>query len=193
MGWTDARRFEINNNVIGRGNKKLFNPDIMTRVLTRAVFDLLSRQKRAPIAALLIGIIALFPRRRPSRREEEEEEEVESTVRMNNRIGLIHIYRDQKLGDYRKVIFIDRILLSVDKGIPFFSIGRHRFKDRCSSPWGASIEWKKDAPIGCLLVETLYRRFFLVLYSSFVYLLFIFFFFSNHRFIPWTRNCRGTL
>lgn len=42
-----ARRFEINNNVIGRGNKKLFNPDIMTRVLTRAVFDLLSRQKRA--------------------------------------------------------------------------------------------------------------------------------------------------
>lgn len=39
----------------------------MTRVLTRAVFDLLSRQKRAPIAALLIGIIALFPRRRPSR------------------------------------------------------------------------------------------------------------------------------
>ena len=190
MRWTDARRFEINNNVIGRGNKKLFNPDIMTRVLTRAVFDLLSRQKRAPIAALLIRIIALFPRRRPSRREEEEE--VESTVRMNNRIGLIHIYRDQKLGDYRKVIFIDRILLSVDKGIPFFSIGRHRFKDRCSSPWGASIEWKKDAPIGCLLVETLYRRFFLVLYPSFVYLLFIFFF-LNHRFVPWTKNCRGTL
>lgn len=39
-------RFEINNNVIGRGNKKLFNPDIMTRVLTRTVFDLLSQQKR---------------------------------------------------------------------------------------------------------------------------------------------------
>lgn len=34
-GW---RRFEINNNVIGRGNKKLFNPDIMTRVLTRTRF-----------------------------------------------------------------------------------------------------------------------------------------------------------
>lgn len=70
---------------------------------------------------------------------------------MNNRIGLIHIYRDQKLGDYRKVIFVDRIL-SVDKGdqVPFFS-SRRRFKDRCS-PWGASrrsinrVE-KKDAPV----------------------------------------------
>lgn len=59
---------------------------------------------------------------------------------MNNRIGLIHIYRDQKLGDYRKVIFIDRIL-PVDKGD---QVSADRFSRlaaivlRCSSPWGAS-------------------------------------------------------
>lgn len=111
---------------------------------------------------------------------------------MNNRIGLIHIYRDQKLGDYRKVIFVDRIL-SVDKGdqVPFFS-SRRRFKDRCS-PWGASRRsidrgWKKK-----MLRLPISRNFVLSFLSPFSFIPSFIRLFNHRRFAPWSRNCRETL
>lgn len=116
---------------------------------------------------------------------------------MNNRIGLIHIYRDQKLGDYRKVIFIDRIL-PVDKGD---QVSADRFSRsaaivlRCSSPWGASrasdrSSEKKNVPIGCLLVETL--LYCLQFLSRFIFFVRLFLFLSSFYSLD-KKSRRGTL